>query len=96
MSVTPEDVDHVAHLARLAMSDEEKGRFVEELGRIFDYMQKLAEVDTTDVEPLFHPLPLSNVMRDDVVEAPLARDALLRNAPEAFEGYFVVPRVIES
>jgi aspartyl-tRNA(Asn)/glutamyl-tRNA(Gln) amidotransferase subunit C len=89
-------VRHVALLARLELSEEELDRFAHELADILDYVAKLDELDTTDVPPTSHSLPLANVMREDVAHPSLSRDEALANAPEAEDGYFKVPQVIQE
>ena len=94
MRIGPEDVRHVAALARLEFSEEELERFTVELNRILDYMAKLEEVDTSGVEPMTHAIELTNVMREDRAAESLPREEALGGAPEADKGAFVVPRVI--
>jgi aspartyl-tRNA(Asn)/glutamyl-tRNA(Gln) amidotransferase subunit C len=94
--IAPEDVEHVAELARLALTAAEKEQFITQLNEILTYMEKLNELDTTDVEPTSHVIPMSNVFRDDEVQASLDRDAVLQNAPEAAHFFFKVPRIIEE
>ncbi len=91
-----ETVRHVALLARLELSDEEIDRFAHELGDILDYVAKLDELDTSEVPPTSHSLPLANVMRDDVVRPSLSQEEALANAPEAEDGCFKVPQVIQE
>ncbi|MBI4531946.1 MAG: Asp-tRNA(Asn)/Glu-tRNA(Gln) amidotransferase subunit GatC [Candidatus Latescibacteria bacterium] len=95
MPVTIRDVEHVIKLARLQFDEEEKGRLTRDLNRILDYVEKLNELDTSDVEPTSHVLPLSNVFREDVVTPSTPRDLLLSNAPSTERGFFKVPKVIE-
>lgn len=95
MPVTREDVEKVAALARLCFSKEEKEQFTTQLNRILEYMEQLNRLDTEDVEPTSHVLPLKNVFREDVVVPSLPQDELLANAPSQHRGYFKVPRVIE-
>ena len=95
MAVTEEDVRRVADLARLQLSDEEKALLTEELNRILSYMEKLDELDTRDVEPTSHVVPLSNPFRRDEAEAFPDRDAILALGPDVRDGYFRVPRIIE-
>jgi len=95
MSVTRKDVDTVAALARLSFSDEEKERMEDVLNSILGYFDKLSELDTDDVEPLTHILPVSNVMRPDEVQPSFDQETSLANAPKAGRGHFVIPRVIE-
>ena len=94
MSVSREDVRYIAALARLHVSEEEEARLADELGRILDYMAKLNELDTSGVPPMMHPLDLTNVYREDVVRQRISREEALKNAPDADEAYFRVPRVI--
>ena len=96
MSVTVEDVEKVAQLARLRFSEEEKQQLVVDLNRILDYFEKLKELDTEDVPPTTHVLPLTNVFREDVVVPPMPREKLLANAPDQAMGHFKVPQVIED
>jgi len=91
-----ETVRHVALLARLELSEEELEQFAHELGDILDYVAKLNELDTTDVPPTSHSLPLANVMRDDVVKPSLPKEEALANAPDAEDGCFKVPQVIQE
>lgn len=94
--IDKEAVRHVALLARLELSEEEIERFAHELGDILDYVAKLEELDTTDVPPTSHSLPLANVMREDMVKPSLAKDEALSNAPETENGCFKVPQVIQE
>jgi aspartyl-tRNA(Asn)/glutamyl-tRNA(Gln) amidotransferase subunit C len=89
-------VDHVAQLARLDLSEQERMRYAEQLGRILEYCAKLDELDTTEVEPTSHVIAMTNVFRDDVVETSLPRDAVLAGAPDQDDGFFKVPPVIET
>jgi aspartyl-tRNA(Asn)/glutamyl-tRNA(Gln) amidotransferase subunit C len=95
MSVSPEQVRHIAKLARIAMSDEEIARLVPELNGIIDWVEQLAEVNTDGVEPLTAVIDQKLRLRDDVVNDGDCRDAILANAPEAQHGFFAVPKVIE-
>ncbi len=96
MAIDEQTVDHVARLARLELSEEERTRFAHQLGRILEYCAKLDELDTTQVEPTSHVIAMTNVFREDIVETPLARDAVLAGAPEQEDGFFKVPPVIET
>ena len=89
------EVEHVAHLARLALSPEEQQRFTEQLNAILAYMDQLNEVPTDDVEPTSHVLDLVNVFRDDTARQLISVDDALQNAPESTHQYFVVPRIVE-
>jgi len=95
MPVTRQDVDTVAALARLSFSEEEKEQLMGTLNDILGYFDKLSELDTENVEPLTHILPVQNVMREDVVKPSCNQETALANAPRAERGHFVIPKVIE-
>ena len=90
------EVRRIAHLARLKLTDEEATQFVEQLGRILEYMQNLNEADTTEIEPTAHPLPVCNVFREDAPAASLGVHGVLANAPESVATYFKVPKVLDQ
>jgi aspartyl-tRNA(Asn)/glutamyl-tRNA(Gln) amidotransferase subunit C len=90
------DVDHVARLARLALTDEERERFRRQLRLILEHAEKVREVAADDVLPTSHPVPRSNVLRPDEVEPSLSHDEAIAGAPEAEDGRFRVPRIIEE
>jgi aspartyl-tRNA(Asn)/glutamyl-tRNA(Gln) amidotransferase subunit C len=92
--LTRADVEHVAKLARLALSDAEIDQFTVQLGAVLEHFASVAALDTTDVPPTSHPIPLSNVLRPDSPRPGLDRDAVLAMAPEAEDGRFRVPRVL--
>ena len=94
-TITTDDVQHVATLARLDFNEEDIEQFTHQLARILDYIGKLNELDTTDVPPTSHPLPLRNVVKEDVAKSSYDRDTILDGAPSVEEGYFEVPKVIE-
>ncbi len=87
------DVEHVAKLARLELSEDEKVKFSKQLGDILKYMEQLNEVDTSGIEPMNHPIDFSNVMRDDIVITEQTREELMANAPEVEQDYFKVPKI---
>ena len=93
--ITSEEVEHVANLARLEFNEEEIAQFTHQLGRILDYIGKLNELDTTDVPPTFHVLPIHNVSKEDTVKPSYDRKLVFATAPETETGYFDVPKVIE-
>jgi aspartyl-tRNA(Asn)/glutamyl-tRNA(Gln) amidotransferase subunit C len=95
MSVTPEQVRHIARLARIAMSDEEIAALAPELNNILGWVEQLSEVNTEGVEPLTAVIDQKLRLRDDVVNDGDCRDAVLANAPAAEHGFFAVPKVIE-
>jgi aspartyl-tRNA(Asn)/glutamyl-tRNA(Gln) amidotransferase subunit C len=94
MKITLAEVEHVAKLARLQISSEEKENVTEQMNRILLYMEKLNELNTVGVEPTSHVLDLHNAFRADAVKESLARKQTLENAPEANEAEFIVPRII--
>ena len=95
MSVTSEQVRHIAKLARIAMSEDELERLVPELNKILGWVEQLGEVNTEGVEPLTAVIDQKLRLRDDTVTDGDIRDAVLANAPEAQHGFFAVPKVIE-
>ena len=95
MAVTIEDVRAIAGLARLQFDDAEQERLVAELNRILQYMEKLSELDTSDVPPTSHVVPITNAFRDDGVCDFDRSEDLVASAPRPEEGYFAVPRVID-
>jgi aspartyl-tRNA(Asn)/glutamyl-tRNA(Gln) amidotransferase subunit C len=90
------DVDHVARLARLALSDEEKERFRRQLGVILEHAEKVSQVAAEDVPPTSHPVPRSNVFRSDRREPSLSQEEALAGGPEVEAGRFRVPRIVEQ
>jgi len=91
-----QDVEHVARLARLALSDAERTRLREQLSVILAYIDKLKAIDVEGVEPTSHAVPLVNVMRDDEPEPCLPQAEALANAPDPVGEFFRVPRIIED
>jgi aspartyl-tRNA(Asn)/glutamyl-tRNA(Gln) amidotransferase subunit C len=89
------DIDHVAKLARLELTDEEKARLKDQLGVILDAAARVGEVAADDVPPTAYAIPSANVLRADVPEPTLTHEAALANAPEAEDGRFKVPRIVE-
>jgi aspartyl-tRNA(Asn)/glutamyl-tRNA(Gln) amidotransferase subunit C len=96
VSISKQDVEHVANLARLKLTEEEKERFAEQLGAILAFAGKLNELDTEQVPPTSHAIPLKNVMREDETSPSLPRDVALKNAPVKENGQFKVPAVLED
>lgn len=96
MSISQEQVQHVARLARLKLSAQEAVQFTEQINEILQFVEKLNELDTEQVEATSHVLPITNVMRDDLVQPSLDREVALSNAPEKQEGMFRVPPVLED
>ena len=95
MVLTLEEIEHIAALARLRLTDEEKARYREQLSAVLDYMAKLQQVDTSAIEPTATVLPLSTVLRPDVVTPSLSPEELFANAPAAEAQMFRVPPVLE-
>jgi aspartyl-tRNA(Asn)/glutamyl-tRNA(Gln) amidotransferase subunit C len=92
--ITRADVEHVAMLARLALTDDEIEEFTEQLGVILEHAAQVSALDTADVPPTAHPLPLVNVFRLDEVVPGLDRDEVLSQAPAAEDGQFRVPPIL--
>ena len=89
-----QDIAHLARLARLAVTDEELDRFAGQLGAVLDAVAQVQRADAGDVVPTTHAVPLTNVLRDDVVTPSLPRDVVLAGAPAADEDRFRVPRIL--
>lgn len=90
------DIEHVAKLARVELSDDEKTRLRDQLGVILEHAAKVGEVAAADVVPTASPIPRANVYREDVVEPSLPVDEALRNAPAREGDRFKVPRIVET
>ena len=95
MVISRDEVRHIGRLARLGLSEAEVDRLASQLSNILAHFEALAAVETGDVEPTAHPLPLQNVMRSDTVAPSLAREAALANAPEVEDGLIRVRAVLE-
>ncbi|MEB3102144.1 Asp-tRNA(Asn)/Glu-tRNA(Gln) amidotransferase subunit GatC [Ferviditalea candida] len=95
MSISVNDVEHVAKLARLELSEPEKRQFTEQLNKILNFMEKLNELDTDNVKPTSHVLQLSDVMREDEVRPSWPIDKVMRNAPDEEDGQFRVPAILD-
>jgi aspartyl-tRNA(Asn)/glutamyl-tRNA(Gln) amidotransferase subunit C len=95
MSITIKDVEHVAALARLELSEQEKEQFTEQLNAILKYAEQLEKLDTEGVEPTSHAMPLVNVMRKDESRPSYPIEKVLKNAPDEEDGQFKVPAVLE-
>lgn len=90
------DVEHVAELARLGLTEKEKEKYKEQLSSILDYISQLNEVDTEGVEPIAHTLGLFNVTREDKVKPSTSRSKMLKNAPKKKDGYIKIKAVFEE
>jgi len=96
VKITLAEVEHVARLARLALDADEKERMRSQLDAILGYVEQLRRIDTEGVEPTAHVLPLVNILREDEVRPSYPVDAMLANAPDAQDGQFRVPRILEE
>ncbi len=94
MPLSLDNVRHVAKLARLSLDDAHLVRLTAQLESILGYVEKISEVDVTNVEPMAHALPLKNVLREDVVEPSLPVEMVLQNAPDVDGRFFRVPKII--
>ncbi len=95
MTLTLQEVEHIALLARLELSDEEKARYREQLSAILDYAARLQSLDTTGIPPTSSVLPARSVLREDQPRPGLTTEELLANAPQAKDKQFRVPPVLE-
>jgi aspartyl-tRNA(Asn)/glutamyl-tRNA(Gln) amidotransferase subunit C len=95
MSATEIDVKYVAHLARLSLSPVEEQKLGAQINHILGYIEKLKELDVSQVEPTAHAVPLVNVTRPDAIHSSLSNEEALRNAPAKANGLFMVPKIVE-
>lgn len=95
MKLSIKEVEHVAELGRLELTDEEKNRFAEQLSNILTHIEKLNRLDTSNIEPTSHVLPIKNIFREDSTQGSLEGDSL-SNAPDKDRGYYKVPKIIED
>ena len=96
MPLTSAEVEHIAELARLSLTEQEKNLFQDQLSAILDYAAVLQGIDTSAVPPTATVLPLRNIMRDDIVAPSLPTEDVLANAPAAADGYFKVKAILEA
>ena len=96
MSVTKDEVKYIASLSRLEFNESELEDFTNEFNQILNYIDKLNELDTENIEPLSHPIEKKNVFREDKLVASINRDEAIKNAPDKTDEYFKVPKVIKS
>jgi len=89
------NVKYVAHLARLNLTPEEEAKFETQLSHVLGYIEKLKEVDVSEVEPMAHAVPMVNITRPDEVRPSLSNEEALRNAPAKANGLFMVPKIVE-
>jgi aspartyl-tRNA(Asn)/glutamyl-tRNA(Gln) amidotransferase subunit C len=95
MSASDFDIKYVAHLARIALTPDEEKKLAAQLSGILGYIEKLKELDVTNVEPTAHAVPMVNVTRADEIQPSLPHDEALRNAPSQAGGLFIVPKIVE-
>jgi len=95
MASTDLDVKYVAHLARLSLTPAEEEKFGAQLKNILGYIEKLKELDVSQIEPTAHAVPLINVFRADEIRPSLSNEDALRNAPAKANGLFIVPKIVE-
>lgn len=95
MKITKQEVEHVAKLARLELSEQQKDMFTDQLSKILTYVEQLNELDTKGVDPTSHVLDINNVMREDVPGTSLTQERALANAPDKAAGHYRVPKIIE-
>jgi aspartyl-tRNA(Asn)/glutamyl-tRNA(Gln) amidotransferase subunit C len=89
------NIKYVAHLARIALTPDEEKKLSSQLGNILGYIEKLKELDVSNVDPTAHAVPLVNVTRADETGPSLSQDEALRNAPAKANGLFIVPKIVE-
>lgn len=94
--ITKDDVIHVAKLARLSLSEEEIVKFGAQMETILEHASAVSKIDTTGIVPTSHPLKMQNVLREDVVGASLSQDQALSGAPNAQDGRFMVPQILDT
>ncbi|MFD2169801.1 Asp-tRNA(Asn)/Glu-tRNA(Gln) amidotransferase subunit GatC [Tumebacillus lipolyticus] len=96
VSITLKDVEHIANLSRLTLTEEEKVKMADQLGKILEFAGELQELDVQNVAPTTHSLPLKNVLREDVSREWLSQEEALSHAPDKENGQFRVPAVMEG
>ncbi len=96
MSLTREQVEYIAELAKLSLTDAEVERYTDQLSAVLDYASQLEKIDTDNIPPTASVLPLTSVMREDVVRPSLPRDQAVANAPDAVDGQFRVDAVLDA
>jgi aspartyl-tRNA(Asn)/glutamyl-tRNA(Gln) amidotransferase subunit C len=96
MSLSKAEVEHVARLARLELSETEKEEFTGQLNEILHFVEKLNQLDTSAVEPTAHAIPVNNVFRPDRIAPSLDPELALANAPDRLDNFFKVPKVLED
>lgn len=94
MSISKKEVEHVALLARLQLAEEEANSYTEQLNSILGWVEKLNQLDVSEIEPTAHVLPMSNVFREDKVTTSFTMEKALANAPDAKDSFFRVPKIV--
>lgn len=89
------DIEYIALLSRLKLTEEEKSLFGKQLESIIGYIDKLNQLNTSGIEPTSHAIPMKNVFREDRIRVSLNRDKVMENAPSQKDGFYKVPRIIE-
>ncbi|TCK92888.1 aspartyl/glutamyl-tRNA(Asn/Gln) amidotransferase subunit C [Natranaerovirga hydrolytica] len=95
MKITREQVEHVANLARLNLTEEEKEQMTKDMEAIIGFADQLNDLDIETIDPTAHVIPMQNVFREDIKKESLNRDELLKNAPSKQNGCFSVPKIVE-
>lgn len=95
MQISRQELEHVAKLARLNLTDEEKGKFTDEMAGIIEFVNKMNELDTINIQPTAHVIPINNIFREDIAEPSIDREKILQNAPLQKNGCVVVPKIVE-
>ena len=95
MKIARQEVEHVAVLARLALNETELDQVTDQMNQILGYVDKLNELDTDGITPTAHAVPVENAFREDIVRPSIGHDKALKNAPEAANNCFRVPKIIE-
>jgi aspartyl-tRNA(Asn)/glutamyl-tRNA(Gln) amidotransferase subunit C len=95
MAVAEIDIKYVAYLARISLAPDEEKKLAAQLGHILGYVEKLKELDVSNVEPTAHAVPMVNVTRADEIRPSLSHDEAMRNAPKQANGLFIVPKIVE-
>jgi aspartyl/glutamyl-tRNA(asn/gln) amidotransferase, C subunit len=94
-TITKEEVNHIAHLSRLEIQEDEVDGYIEKLEKVVDLFNELNSVDTENIKPTYHVLDLVNVFREDVAQEGMNREEVLKNSKETEAGQFKVPTIIE-
>ncbi len=96
MNLTKAEVEHLAKLARLDLTETEKEEYIRHLNNFFYFVEKLNQANTTGVEPMAHAVPVHNVLRTDIIETSLNPNQVLVNAPDQLDNFFKVPKILEG